>query len=106
MRKEQQQPICEYFDKDKSTEDTRCGFAKYLKTKPTELVQVPEVGCGKQDISKCHRYSLASRDPNNINKFPFNEFSPATSGEFNIAFPVIRVNDKGEKKRLPGGTFR
>lgn len=91
--------VCKYFRTDIPPEEVKCGFARWLIKNPTSLMTVPQNGCGKTDIDKCPRIIYPD-------KFPIDHYGSSGDTETRIAFPVIRKNDKGEKKRLPGGTFR
>lgn len=91
--------VCKYFRTDIPPEEVKCGFARWLIEKPTLLMTVPNTGCGKTNIGKCPR--ITSPD-----KFPLDHYGSGGDTETKIAFPVIRNNDKGEDKRLPGGIFK
>jgi|GEM_PF-6669413 len=95
-----EKPVCEYFDKSGTSKNTRCGFAKWLKEKPCTLAHIPDNGCGKNDFKeKCPR--LNSGNPEILG-----EYGPRSREEFDISFPIIGKNSKGEEKRLPGGIHK
>jgi len=95
-----EKPVCKYFDKDKAPEKTRCGFARWIKEKPCSLAHIPDNGCGRNNFEKkCPR--LNPENPEILDVY-----GPRSREEFDISFPIIGKNSKGEEKRLPGGIHK
>lgn len=86
--------VCKHFH-----EDSPCGFARWLIEKPYSDIVVPNNGCGRLNTHKCPR--IISSSPKLLN-----QYGPVFRTEFDIALPENETNSKGDRKRLPGGTFK
>ena len=89
--------ICKYF-----TENSPCGFARWLIQKPYQDIHQPEVGCGKNDIESCFRKKKLDSNILDIS----NEFTAITTEEWDIALPRKYTDSKNIERRLPGGTHK
>jgi len=86
--------ICKYF-----TENSPCGFARWLIKKPYQDIHQPEIGCGKSDIESCFRKQ-------NLDSEIANEFTAITTEEWDIALPRKYTDSKNIERRLPGGIHK